>query len=254
MTEGRTNEPAVPVGVEQVLLLAGVEPRFAEALRDHPEAALGVSGVALSDTERAILRTVPEQRLAQMAERLVATVQEPTRRVFLGQASAALAALASLSGGAAGCGEKSPTAGEGSAVDSMGTMARMRQREIERRHRAVAPTGIRPGPWPHMDAAEPKIEGPIDKKATRRSLLSYSLSVRRCWFSKMPGNHPKGVLRLDLVVDAKGKVSKASLGAGSLKNNDIESCILAAARAWRFTPSKPRPTKISVVYTFSYRY
>jgi TonB family protein len=105
-----------------------------------------------------------------------------------------------------------------------------------------------------MDAGEPKIEGPIDPKATRRSLRSYSLSVRRCWFSKMPRNHPKGRLRLDLTVDAKGVVSKASLGAGTLKNNDIESCILKVARSWRFSPSKPRPSKISVEYTFSYRY
>ncbi len=243
----------VPVGVEQVLLLVGVEPRFAEAMRRTPREALAASGVALSDTERAILETVDDDRLARMAEQAVASVEEPTRRVFMGQATAAVLALGAGAGLAAGCTVKESTSGKGSG-EVMGTMARKRQQKIRRRERAVAPTGIRPGPWPHMSTGEPKIDGPLDKKAVKRRLLGYSLSVRRCWVSKMRQQHPKITVRLDLMVDAKGQVSQASFGVGTLKNNEVESCILAAARGWKFAPSKPRPSKIQVSYTFEYRY
>jgi TonB family protein len=273
MTEQRLQEPAVPVGLEQVLLMAGVEPRFAEALRSEPEAALQASGVALSATERAILRTVPGERLEQMAARLVAAVPEPTRRAFMGRASAVVVALGVGGGLAAGCvakksdpgktatgqggaghggaghgGAGQRDAGEGEAME----MAR--QRTMQRRRRVIAPTGSRPGPWPRMTAGEPKIEGSLDKAIVKRNLGAYSHAVRQCWITKGRPHPPRGTLRLDLTVDSAGKVTRASLGAGTLKNNGIESCILAAVRGWKFSPSKPRPTRIQVEYKFEYRY
>lgn len=262
MTDRQSQEPVVPVGLEQVLLMAGLEPRFAEALRNEPEAALAAlaaSGVALSASERAILRTVPGQRLEHMAARVIATVEEPTRRAFLGQASAVVAALGGGAGLAAGCAEKKsnlgttgPTQEGASDIESM-AMTMARRRTVQRRHREVVPTGIRPGPWPHTTVGEPKIEGPIDPKSVKQRLKAYSYTVGQCWFGKGRRHVPRGTIRLELTVDGEGKVKKASFGTGTRNKNEIETCILAAAKQWRFPPSKPRPSTIQVSYTFEYR-
>lgn len=261
MIDGQQNESAVPVGLEQVLLLAGVEPRFSEALRSTPDAALAASGVALSETERAILRTVPSARLEQMSEQLAAAATEPTRRAFLGHASAVVVALGVGAGLGVGCGEKKSGAGkatpdkEGGENMAAVAMAMERRRTVMRRHRVRAPTGIRPGPWPHTTVGDPQIKGPLDPKIVKRRLKVYANSAQRCWFRN--GRHsPGGVILLELTVGAMGTVSKASFGAGTQKRkpNAIESCILNAARQWRFPPSKPKPTRIKVKYTFESRY
>ncbi len=258
MTDRQSQEPAVPVGLEQVLLMAGMEPRFAEALRTESVAALAKSGVVLSDTERAILRTVSAERLEHMAARVVSSSPEPTRRAFLGRASAVVVALGGGVALAAGCAAKKADSGETSAAQQsaldMRSMTRSRQKELQRRRRVQAPTGIRPAPFPQVTVGEPKIEGVLDPKIVKRNLLATSGVVRRCWFGTSGRRSPGGKLRLDFTVDSAGKVAKASLNTGSRKPNTIESCILATARGWMFPPSKPRPTKIQVEYTFELRY
>jgi TonB family protein len=258
MTDRQSQEPAVPVGLEQVLLMVGVEPRFARVLHTEPKAALAASGVALSKTERDILRTVPAERLEQMAARVVSTAPEPTRRVFLSRASAVVVALGGGAVLAAGCGEKRADPGKAGAAQgddqAMAQMTMARHKELRRRHRVQAPTGIRPGPFPHVSVGDPKIEGGLDPKIVKQTLLARSSVIKRCWFGTGGRRTPGGKLRLSFTVDGAGKVAKASVNTGSSKPNPIESCVLAAARGWTFPPSKPRPTKIQVEYTFEFRY
>lgn len=257
MEDARLQEPAVPVGLEQVLLLAGVEPRVGAALAADPDAVLAASGVALTATERAILRTVDPARMEQMAARLVAAASEPTRRAFLGQASVLLVGLGAAAGLAGGCGDKPAAPGKagvqkGSAAADMRAIAQKRQRELERRDRVRAPTGIRPR-FPQLTVGDLVIKGPLDTPQIRRKLKLNRSAVKRCWLTKNPRQPPVGMLRVELTVDAKGKVSKASYGAGTLKNNFIESCILDEVRRWEFPPSRPRPTQIQIEYKFEYR-
>jgi hypothetical protein len=62
---GNTRElPPIPVGIEQLLGMAAVNPDFARALAADRAAAIGASGVALTATERGILDAIDAPALA----------------------------------------------------------------------------------------------------------------------------------------------------------------------------------------------
>jgi hypothetical protein len=72
MAEG-TKLPPVPVGVQRLLRLAAASEPFLAELERDAEAAAGAAGVALTTSERAILRAISTEQLRQM----VAVVPEP---------------------------------------------------------------------------------------------------------------------------------------------------------------------------------
>jgi hypothetical protein len=80
-------------GIETVLALAAVDPDFAARLLEDRDAALEASGVALSPTQRQVLRTIPPAALRGMIERFCARIPEHDRRSFLGRSATALLTL-----------------------------------------------------------------------------------------------------------------------------------------------------------------
>ena len=134
----------VPVGVEELLSMAAVDPEFARALVARLEETIQASGVALTGSERAILSSVGPGNLETMIDGVRGVMPDEQRREFLGRSAAAvflLASGASLAGGAAGC-------------DSWGGKVTGSRPEPPQpvEHKYPAPTGARPDPPPEPPA------------------------------------------------------------------------------------------------------
>jgi hypothetical protein len=124
----------IPVGLEQLLSMAAVEPEFSRALQDNLEQTIEASGVPLTTSERAILNSVGPDALGTMINGVRGVMPDEERREFLGRAATAMFLLASGVGAsaAAGCD------GWGSKVTGS------RPEPIP--HKYPAPTGARPDP------------------------------------------------------------------------------------------------------------
>lgn len=139
----------IPVGVEELLSMAAVEPEFAQALMERPEETIQASGVALTESEQAILKSVGPGNLAAMIDGVRGVMPDEQRRDFLGRSAAAVLLLASgVGSGAAACdwGMKAT----GSRPDPV-------------EHKYPAPTGARPDPPNPPPAPKPDMyRGPIE--------------------------------------------------------------------------------------------
>jgi hypothetical protein len=95
---GKTDPPLARTqaygGLEQVLALAAVEPRFAAALMADRTAAVRAAGIALTGAEGRALAAPDAAALERMIAGVAPTLPEPDRRAFLGLAGAALLVLA----------------------------------------------------------------------------------------------------------------------------------------------------------------
>ena len=133
----------MPVGIERVLLKAAEDPEFARALHEDREGALSACGVALTRTERAIVRAMEAPVLERMVAGLKANLVDRGRRALLGRTTA-LAALVLGIGTGAGCPRKKGT------EEAKATPRVIKEDEpSEGVHRRLAPTvpgtlGIRP--------------------------------------------------------------------------------------------------------------
>jgi len=89
----------VPVGLEQLLLLAASDARFHDRFFDDRLAAIEASGIALRPSELAALSAATDQALEAMIAGVVP--QDPRRRRFMGMVAATMASLAA--GGLSSC-------------------------------------------------------------------------------------------------------------------------------------------------------
>lgn len=104
--EDKTPTPPVPTGLQKLLRLASVDPGFAKELIEKRDATAGPANIELNDRERAMLRAVPGEQLAEM----IANLPPPPegRRDFLRQTAATAVVLlggAVLSGCEGSCGK-----------------------------------------------------------------------------------------------------------------------------------------------------
>lgn len=107
---GRPQE--IPIGIEKVLYLAATDAEFNRALFSNRAEALAREELKLSDAERAILASVPEDQLRAMVGRI--DTQAHGRRRFLRKVAAAAIGLAATTAVVdVGCGQ----ADTGSAPD-----------------------------------------------------------------------------------------------------------------------------------------
>lgn len=129
-------------GIETVLALAAASEAFAGALSRHREATLAACAVELTGAERSALCAVDAATLGQMIAAVAPRLQARERRVFLRQATSALAGLAAGAGVLSlhGC-KKKPTAKESSED-------RIREARLRRARRLKGRQGPRPQPQP----------------------------------------------------------------------------------------------------------
>ena len=102
----------VPKGIEGIIALAATDDKFRKQLIADRDEAIASAGLALTDTERAVLRSIPDEHLLRTTGG-ASGATEP-RRGFL------RLALAALVGGAAamvdGCDQRSPVTGSRPAL------------------------------------------------------------------------------------------------------------------------------------------
>jgi hypothetical protein len=110
----RRGTQSVPVGLEQVLYTAAMEPAFKTELLADREAAVERRGFALTASERSMLRVAPPEQLGQMIDRIDTSAASLERRDFLRAVAATMVTIAAGSELAA-CGS---TDGNGSGTET----------------------------------------------------------------------------------------------------------------------------------------
>lgn len=99
------NTGTIPRGIEVLVKKAAVDPEFRELLFEQRGAAAASIELELDPAENAMLNAIPQEQLAQIVSQT--TVPMEQRRAFLGRLAVAM--LAVLGAGVAGCGSKSET-------------------------------------------------------------------------------------------------------------------------------------------------
>lgn len=261
--DGREAPPAVGA-LEQLLGMAAVDPRLGEALIARRAEVAAASGIRLSASEEALLRSVPDAALGQMAAGIGKVLTPVERRAFLQRAGAALlvlggaAAGVGVGGAAAGCGsDGKAAASRGSASSSGGKapdprdQAAMDREEAERRAalekqrrvrelRAAPPTGIVPDLPPSVYPLGVEVQGALDTQKVWQALSAQTAPVLRCYVKIGLAQKPNlaGELRLQAAVRSSGAFGKVTVKERYLQHPPTEKCALEAVRAWRV----PAPT------------
>lgn len=145
---------SVPVGLEQLLIVAAGDPRFRqELIRDRERAAVR-RGLALTDSERAVLGSAPAEQLEAMIQRIDTSEKNLERREFLRAVAATAVTLAAGTGLEACGGSDEPLSQTGeTAAPFKGKVQEVEVLAPE----PMPPTGIRPEPPP--EPAKPGIAG-----------------------------------------------------------------------------------------------
>ena len=99
---GRRPAASIPVGIERVLYAAAVDRVFRDELLADRAAAPGARGLALTDSEQAMLRVIPEVQLLATIEGMDTSPENLERRSFM-QVVAAGAVTVAAGEVVAGC-------------------------------------------------------------------------------------------------------------------------------------------------------
>ncbi len=114
----------VPMGIERVLRKAAIDEGFRSRLVAGREATLDASGLAFTDSERAILLATPEEQLSAMVDRLQPAA--PARRGFLRRVAAA-AGLAIFGAVNWGCRDRARSSTAGADIKVLNTASQAYQ-------------------------------------------------------------------------------------------------------------------------------
>lgn len=84
------------------------------------------------------------------------------------------------------------------------------------------------------------IEGSIDREAIRKVIRDNQRVIQAC-YEKVLNKSPSlyGKLILKWAINENGRVSEARVGSSSLKNSEVENCILSRLRTWKFPEAPP---------------
>jgi len=272
-------------GIEELLAMASIDERFAEALAADPDRAATASGVPLSPTERGVLQTIDGERLRQMARSLGRHLPEPHRRVFLARAAAALGLLAGggLFAGGTGC--------EDTDHDRLGRAFRRHDLEHEsiqtwppsgsslRRESVLSLldkqiglgegtiTGSRPlsvDPYPRRKKrakvarvilGQPEVSGALKREIVWRIVRRHSNELKYCYAKQlMRSPELKGRMVVGFTVDGSGAVVAVAVQSSTASDKDLEECAVAAFRRWLFPrPTDRKPVRVTMPLMFLLR-
>ncbi len=143
---------SVPVGLEQLLLTAAVDPVFREELIRDWEGAASSRGLRLTQSESSVLRIMTESQLEVMIDRIDTSEKNLAKRSFLRSVAATVLTLAAGTSLQA-CGGADETAKDTGAPFK----GDIQQAEVEVPvPEPMPPTGIRPDVSPTTDVKPPK--------------------------------------------------------------------------------------------------
>jgi TonB family protein len=92
--------------------------------------------------------------------------------------------------------------------------------------------------------------GTIDKEAVRRVIQANKAQVRACYEEELNKNfNLYGKVTITWDIQAQGRVGRAFVKSSTLKNRNVEKCIVRRLKTWRF-PVPPQGTTARVSYPF----
>lgn len=105
----------------------------------------------------------------------------------------------------------------------------------------------------NITPGSPTIMGSLDKEIIRRVIKQHLAQIRYCYEKELvrsPGLFGKVATRF--TISANGRVQSASVAQSTLKNSEVERCITAKIRTWKFP--KPKGGGIVIVkYPFIFK-
>lgn len=92
--------------------------------------------------------------------------------------------------------------------------------------------------------------GSIDKEAIRRVIRENQRQIQAC-YEKTLNKNPNlyGKVILEWVITGNGRVSSARVSSSTLRNSEVENCVLSRLRTWKF-PEPPPDQEAVVSYPF----
>lgn len=105
----------------------------------------------------------------------------------------------------------------------------------------------------NISAGSPIIMGSLDKEIIRRVIKQHLAQIRYCYEKELV-RHPGlfGKVATRFTIAATGRVQQASVSQSTLKNAEVERCITAKIRTWKFP--KPKGGGIVIVkYPFIFK-
>lgn len=105
----------------------------------------------------------------------------------------------------------------------------------------------------NISSGTPTIMGSLDKELIRRVIKQHLAQIRYCYEKELvrsPGLF--GKVATNFTISADGRVQSASVSESTLKNAEVERCITAKIRTWKFP--KPKGGGIVIVkYPFIFK-
>jgi len=105
----------------------------------------------------------------------------------------------------------------------------------------------------NISAGSPIIMGSLDKEIIRRVIKQHLAQIRYCYEKELV-RHPGlfGKVATRFTIGADGRVQQAAVSQSTLKNAEVERCITAKIRTWKFP--KPKGGGIVIVkYPFIFK-
>lgn len=97
--------------------------------------------------------------------------------------------------------------------------------------------------------------GTIDKEAVRRVIIANKAQIRACYEEELNKNFGLyGKVTVTWDIQAQGRVGKAFVKSSTLKNSNVEKCIVRRLKTWRFPePPSGATARVSYPFVFSAR-
>jgi len=161
---------SIPVGLEKVIFLAAADEEFFEELLAEREQAAEARGFTLRESERAMLRMIPEAQLRASISGMDVSEGNLQRRTFMRAVAAGAAAVAGAEV-MAGCSDDAdmplPDAGLPDASATRGIQPDLPYTPDSAAKDGMAGTGIRPDLPPATDGVTPPDAGSwLDQKSS----------------------------------------------------------------------------------------
>lgn len=96
----------------------------------------------------------------------------------------------------------------------------------------------------------------VDREAVRREVKTHLAEVKTCYDDaiKKDSKLGEGKIVIQFEVDETGKITsaKANEQKSTLKNSDVEQCLVKKFKSWTF-PASPKGTIVAVSYPFVFK-
>ncbi|MBL9100665.1 MAG: energy transducer TonB [Myxococcales bacterium] len=103
---------------------------------------------------------------------------------------------------------------------------------------------------PLVRQAKSTVEGPLDKDIIRRVVRAHINEIRRCYNQGLALEPTlAGRVVVEFTVRGDGSVRDSAVTSSTINDADVDACIAAAARRWRF-PRPERDEPVTVAYPF----